>query len=401
MRDLILLLTLALTGCGEAAPPPVTTRFDTLPSGTVYATSGELGAWDAGFEEAWVPELVTQIGASDAQDDAFLFASIRGVAVDAMGRIYVLEGQANEIRVFDLQRRHIRTMGRRGQGPGELLRPTGMTFSPDGLLWVSDPGNGRYQLFDTAGVDQGTIPMGAGASPSAWVGGFDGEGFLRETSRIPGGLHLLRIDPSTGHPLDSLPLPPDQTDRFILRQMENGQITGIGIYSIPFAPERQWGIQGNTLWTGNGDSYDLVALAMSSGPDTTLVVRRDIPREAVRAEELEGFWNTVNLTPADVRKLDLSKVPGTKRSFERFFVDRDGYLWVSRWAPGVYGSRQSAQRPFDVFNREGSFLGTQTLPMKPSPAPWVQGNLMVGVHADEMDVPLVMVYRLRGRGGEE
>lgn len=397
MRTSILLLSLPLMGCFDGAPPSPVTTYDTLPSGTVIATSGETGAWEAGLAAEWVPELITRIGSSDAQEEAYLFSTIRGVAVDAQDRIYVLEAQSSQVRVFDLQGRHLKTMGRRGQGPGELLRPAGMILSPKGEVWVADMGNGRFQLFDTAGVAKGTFPMESGASSSAWVGGFDADGSLRTPSRTLEGFHLQRTDPTSGMALDSLPLPPDGTDRFILRRMDNGRLTGIGIYSIPFAPDRQWGFHENTLWTGNGDSFELVALSMARGLDTTLVVRRDLLRPPVQAQEVEAYWTSMDLTPSEVRQLDLSKIPDAKRSFERFFPDRDGYLWVSRWAPGVFGSRQSAMRPYDVFSQEGQFLGTLPLEMKPSPTPWIKGDLLVGVHADEMDVPVVVVYRLRGR----
>jgi hypothetical protein len=47
MRFLTLLSILILAACGQEAPPAVVTLFDTLPSGTVVATSGELGEWEA------------------------------------------------------------------------------------------------------------------------------------------------------------------------------------------------------------------------------------------------------------------------------------------------------------------------------------------------------------------
>jgi hypothetical protein len=397
MRPITLLLISFLAGCsGEAGHGPIT-QYDTLASGAVIATSGTVGAWASGLEDEWIPELVTRIGGSASQEDPYLFSSVRGVVVGSGNQIYVLEAQSCEVRVFDLQGRHIRSMGGCGQGPGELLRPMGMVISPRGELWIADPGNGRFQLFDTTGVAGSTYPMAGGVSAAAVVGGFDSDGFFRRPMRTPEGFHLHRIDPTTGTSLDSLPLPPDETDRFILRRMEGGQITGIGIYSIPFALDRQWGFWNNILWTADGDSFEMVGLSMSQGMDTTLVVRRDLPREPIEEAELEGYWETMNLLPSEVRQLDLSKIPETKRSFERFFVDREGYLWVSRWVPGVFGSRQSAMRSYDVFSRDGRFLGTLPLEMKPSPTPWVEGDLLVGVHADELDVPVVVVYRLTGR----
>ena len=67
-------------------------------------------------------------------------------------RVYVLEASAMEVRVFDPSGRHVGSFGRRGSGPGEFKQPIALTWGPADQLWVVDPGNARYSVFDTSGA---------------------------------------------------------------------------------------------------------------------------------------------------------------------------------------------------------------------------------------------------------
>lgn len=105
------------------------------------------------------------------------FHQIRGITLDAMGRIYVADGGSQSIRVFDAGGNYVRTIGSSGNGPGEF---TGL--GPIGV-WrdtvYANARNGLVELFfDTAGTYLGTrmarLPEGArlgilGATPTGWL----------------------------------------------------------------------------------------------------------------------------------------------------------------------------------------------------------------------------------------
>ena len=57
------------------------------------------------------------------------FGSTRSVVVDDAGAIYVLDEQAADVKVFDAAGKHVRTIGRKGQGPGELEFPMTLSLS--------------------------------------------------------------------------------------------------------------------------------------------------------------------------------------------------------------------------------------------------------------------------------
>ncbi len=81
-----------------------------------------------------------------------------GIDVDPAGtRAYVVDvggvGSDNhKIHVFDItQRRFLRDIASRGREPGQLNLPRDVKLGPDGLLYVSDGGNFRVQVFTTDG----------------------------------------------------------------------------------------------------------------------------------------------------------------------------------------------------------------------------------------------------------
>lgn len=80
-----------------------------------------------------------------------------GLAVDRRRQLlYVVSGvhQSSEnhrVEVFSLAGKHLRTIGGRGDKPGEFNFPTNLAVAKDGTLYVVDMLNFRVQLFDPEG----------------------------------------------------------------------------------------------------------------------------------------------------------------------------------------------------------------------------------------------------------
>ncbi|KKL20009.1 hypothetical protein LCGC14_2459760, partial [marine sediment metagenome] len=75
-----------------------------------------------------------------------------GLAFAAKDKLlYVVDTLANEVCVFDLTGRLVRSFGGRGTGPGKFNYPTHVFVSGDGTAYVTDSLNFRVQVFDPAG----------------------------------------------------------------------------------------------------------------------------------------------------------------------------------------------------------------------------------------------------------
>jgi len=86
------------------------------------------------------------------------FDRLSSVTVDPSGeRIYVVDiggvgSDQHRIRVFDARSgQHLLDIGRRGSGPGEFNLPRDVAVGKDGQLYVVDGGNFRVQIFDRQG----------------------------------------------------------------------------------------------------------------------------------------------------------------------------------------------------------------------------------------------------------
>jgi len=91
------------------------------------------------------------IGGPDAQGDE-AFDRVQGVVVDDAGAVYVLDYRASNIKAYDATGKYVRTIGRNGQGPGELESPTTLSLNrPRAELAVHVPPRGIV-FFNTDGT---------------------------------------------------------------------------------------------------------------------------------------------------------------------------------------------------------------------------------------------------------
>jgi len=101
------------------------------------------------------------------------------VGVDQEGRIYILDGTANTVRVYDRQGKPLFTLGDKKI----LNQPLGIDVSPAGDVLIADSGNHRIVLFPTERAaprfyDLPDLPGGKRADPTDVVFGHHSETFF-------------------------------------------------------------------------------------------------------------------------------------------------------------------------------------------------------------------------------
>lgn len=141
-------LTLVVAGCsGGASDRSASERVDSL--GTPRAERTCIPP----PEGSWKLEEDLRLGTAAATGpEVEQFGRIASVVSDLEGKIYVLDGFTQKIRVFDSTGAYSHTVGRRGRGPGEFLAAHAMTLEPGGVLLVVDDGTARYSLFALDGT---------------------------------------------------------------------------------------------------------------------------------------------------------------------------------------------------------------------------------------------------------
>ncbi|HEX8694509.1 MAG TPA: 6-bladed beta-propeller [Longimicrobium sp.] len=380
-----------LAACGTAsANGPDRVTIDTLANGVVQVTNPERGAWTE--STAWRAVEDLRIGSADGGGPDML-AMPMDVEEDGAGRIYVLDGQAMEIRVFNAAGRHVRSFGRQGAGPGELRQPLGMTWGPKGELWVADFANARYSVFDTTGTFRRSYLRHNNTLQMPWPGVVDQSGRLYDTrSSDQDGQQvavLLRYDPSVSR-AEAFALPHRREQMFEVRDDRRRLSNAI---PVPFAPRVEWALAPDgRVWSGGSERYRLE----QRDADGRLLRIAERPYTPVKVERAE--LDSIPVRHQDFvqrgGKIDLAAVPKEKPAFVSIQVDDRGYLWVRPSAP--LGQQGTA---FDVFEPTGVYLGRLQIPLEiPEFMPiFVHGAHVYSVTMTDEGVPQVVRFRLEGR----
>ena len=209
--------------------------------------------------------LSMRIGAIDGPD---ALGRVEALAVDPVGRIYVLESDAHQVRVYSPAGKWLHTIGRHGSGPGEFQNPAGMTWSPDGELWVIDPGNSRASIFDLNGAHLEDRRLNAGFELAPWPGRFDRNGYLYHYAADAGagefGYVMVRYDASMTA-VDTIrpPRAPEPPQFFETRTDRWGTVRA----AVPFAPRLIWrlGSDGQMWWAWTS-RYEIFRGSQSPNP---------------------------------------------------------------------------------------------------------------------------------------
>lgn len=389
MRHAIVLLAFAcvtLACSGNDGAGTWAGSLDTLPNGTLVTHNPADGLWDSAG--TWRLRETLRIGRADGTGPD-VFGRVTSIAVDAWGRVYVLESQARQIRVFDANGRHVRTFGREGEGPGELRSPFGLAWGPDNLLWVPDA-QGRFTAFDTTGAYVSERRRLTGFFRVPFPGFVDALGRIYDTGirrgEGPGSEVVIRFD-ARGIAADTFELPT------FVSTAETFEIPQRITVPVPFSATLRWHlVPGPAVWFGVTDSYRLYRRTLEG--DTTNIVEREYSPPSVTAAERDSAVEALDWFTNQGGTVDASRIPHTQTAFHDFFVDDAGFLWVRPTRQPQSGTR------LDVFDPAGRYLGPVQVPVTIPPyAPMlIRGAECYVVVRDELDVPYVVRLEIVNRG---
>ena len=155
------------------------------------------------------PQPIVTLGGADIEGPTQFF-NIRGIHVDSRGNLWVADGGSAEVRIFRSDGSHWKTVGGRGEGPGEFqqIRLLGAFRGDSVALW--DDANARLTILDADGEFARTISLSPGAEAPIQAVGVYGDGSLLvrqvrillagslEPGKILGDTaQLLRLDADT------------------------------------------------------------------------------------------------------------------------------------------------------------------------------------------------------------
>lgn len=366
MRTFLISIAFALatTACSgaKAGESLAKTRTDKLPNGVTRIMSEGPTAWAAGQPATLVEEIRFQ-GEDGTPSE---LGEPRDLAVDALGRIYVVDGKPAAIKVFSPDGHFIRTIGRDGEGPGEF-RVAFIAIKGEHLV-IQDPRVSRVSVFDTSG----SFIRSWKSTCCYWNKiQIDKEDLIY----VPSMSNRKPADPPRGTPYvrwtldgvakDTVWVPYRESEKlWNLTVTEGGKMKMSMSMGVPFMAAMVSALHpdGGVVYGWNGQ-YEIVR--SRTGTDSVLVFGRDWTPDPVsdarRTAELESRVKSAGngIDQATVRNaFKLDDIPGTLPAYESLKVDPGGRVWARRYAVS-----DTTRSTFDLFDSKGAYLGPVETPI--------------------------------------
>lgn len=377
------LLALALSlGCSVETPEPVD-GFRTRDSVGVRIVENLSPAWSQGqgWEVSGVPRV--EIGVVEGPPEYQLFRASDAVRLSD-GRIVVANAGTSELRFFDPDGRFLHAVGGGGEGPGEFGFVRDLWRLPGDSLLTFDPRTGRLSRFDPAGsFVEGVTLEGLRQPPFIEpVGRFPDGSLVGRSLGLPTG----RGEPELGRirvPVAYFRFSPtgsvvDTIARFAgsevwVRHRPDGWVAR----PAPFGLDVKHAVRGDRLYAGETDALEIGGYS-SHGELLTSIRKEYRPRPVT--PELVARWSVDPEAP----------LPETVPAFSELRADPAGNLWVRRFGP----SRELRGGVWDIFDRNGRWLGTVTMPAGLTVFE-IGRNWVLGGSSDELDVERIRLHDLR------
>jgi hypothetical protein len=395
IRSALTAATVFATGCGEAGGGPAASVRDSAGVTIVEnpAALAERPLWTV------APEPMVEIGALEG-DEPYQLSQVAGAIRLGDGRLLIANRGTQELRYYDPTGRHLLTVGREGEGPGEF-RGLGMAVAGAGDTVVAYDFNlRRLSYFGPDGTFlrsvalrfEGGFPVLIGPlADGAWLSnrgftfspGADGSDVIRDT--VP----FLVFD-STGTLRDSVGRFP-QFEYYVETEGSAAWAS-----SLPFGRATEAATWRDRFYAGHTARYEIARYTTAGVPE--LVIRLEyapVPVtgadvDTLKAERMEGAQE--QWRQRTERMFQKMPIPATFPAFADLTVDTDGHLWVLGYTrPG----RQ--ERRWTVFSPEGRALGSVETPPGLRVLD-IGHDYVVGVWRDDLDVEYVRMHRLDRTG---
>jgi len=286
-------------------------------------------------------DLKEEIRIGSENDENSLFNRVRGVAVDRQDNIYINDMSNYRIQKFDRNGKYLQTIGRFGQGPGELQMPFDIRlenitqnifiqdYGPRIVVFTSQ-GALLRQFITSGGIAEDFVPNADG---SIWA--------IRWTHA--NNHELCKID-ENGKDLRTLSSFPYTAIRTVTDKVVHIYTSGyeLGMYIAE--------IDEQSIIYGYSGEYSLHVIDRNGQPLYNIV--KDEPPPRFTADKKNGFKK--------------SSIPSKKPYFFKIITDSEGRIYVQRNMNTKTilgrGPSEPTEKEVDIFSKKGVFLYRSKLP---------------------------------------
>ena len=389
-------LVLLLAACG-AEPIPERTEAVVRDSAGVTIIENTVPQWTA--ETAWrvAPQPTVTIGELEGAEEYLLFRVYTAKRL-ANGHIVLTNAGTNELRFYDADGVHVRTVGGEGEGPAEFRFLMDVSQAGDDSIIAFDISLRRFSLWDISGEFGRMLPYGtklagfpqltghlADGSPIVYMAEIAGR---EEPGTYEDHMWVYRIH-MDGEKIDTIGRF-QGSELMTVRFGRGGRLLGTS-FVLPFARDPIVLGAGTGIYYGTRERYDIGFY----GLDGQLVksIRRLVPPRHVTDEERDLILNPPDEGRTEIPRSVLESgvdvpIGETMPAYAQLLVDDVGNLWVED-----YEDLWSELDSWAVFDTVGIYLGTVQLPAG-CRLKQVGEEFILGVWIGEFDEGQVRMYEL-------
>lgn len=351
--------------------------------------------------------------------DELLFGRIATARRDAVGNVVVADGQALEIRIFDGEGRHIQSLGRDGEGPGEFRTLSGAwpirykdeTDVDSRQIMAADSELDRITRFSGEGTPMGTATLAGRDDMSILTVGLAGPDAvlsraspynLPDFATFGGGSAVNMMDALLGGEENRRVLFVRHTmDGELADTLAEGKDAAVGSvalgdgvrsFAIPFSSEAATAGSPHGVVVTDGVGFEIRVF----GEDGSLrvIARIDDAPPARTDEHLERYagGGSSDADEAEIRerieRYRQVPLPDLLPGYTDVLFSEEGEIWARR-----YRLPDESMARWDVFAADGVYLGRVAVPTSFRIEEVGRGQAL-GVHTDELGVQRVQLRDL-------
>lgn len=308
---------------------------------------------------------------------------IESFDIDSEGNVYLvdLKGVENFIFKFGRNGNFIHSFGRKGQGPGELQRPSTLKIASLEEIAITDTTNNRLSIFGKDGnlIKEMTIDSNIRAMVP-----LDSEKYL---------VRMRIVDPSAEYLAQNA---------LSLYNSEFEEIKELDLQKIPnpIVGKRlkgtyhifSWSVSNRRIYTGYQErGYDIYVYDLEG--NLLRKIKKEYKRIPVPEEYKRKYMEQFD---APIFEPIKGKIyfPGSMPPFHSFLVDDEGRLFVMTYEKG----ENAGEYIYDIFNDDGVFIGRKSLKIHHDPvglyAKMKKGHLYC-INEKESGYKKLVVYNMK------
>jgi len=296
--------------------------------------------------------------------EEYIFSRIRSIAVDEKERIYVLDTKEAHVKVFDKNGDYVKTVGRKGQGPGEMSLPFSICITSQNEIMVQDLNNHRIMFYSL----DGNFIKSLSTAKIIIVG-----------SNIDSKGNIIGIVSTRGPEKQIIELKKFDSNLNYLYSLSSFSLPSGSSTFNPFMPELCWAVsKEDSVICGYPEKYE-IKVYNSEGNVIKRVIK-DFKPVKITQEEIEEEKKRL---PGPM-KLDIPQYHSVYRDIT---IDEENRIFVQTWEraeneEGYY---------YDVFDSEGKYIAK--IPLKFPPQVWKKNKLFT-IEEDEDGFQFVKRYKV-------